>query len=161
MHFTLKRSMTEPKTPKNGDHVPHKVLPRETREYQPSSQWRYGEGNKRCIRCALLFTRADAAVQLEVLEVREEPDEIQDLSARAIGLFECKESKCWREVSEALSNGWHKVGYLKIVYSEFLEVCERREAAQGAPAEPAWAKHPGAVRTSQPQADSESFDEWK
>jgi len=34
-------------------------------------------------------------VELEVLEVREESDEIQDLSARARGLPEGKESKGW------------------------------------------------------------------
>jgi len=34
-------------------------------------------------------------VKLEILEVREESDEIQDLSARATGLSEGKESKCW------------------------------------------------------------------
>jgi len=33
-------------------------------------------------------------MELEVLEVWEESDEIQDLSARAIGLFEGKEPKC-------------------------------------------------------------------
>jgi len=34
-------------------------------------------------------------VKLEVLEVGEESDEIQDLSARATGISEGKESKCW------------------------------------------------------------------
>jgi len=63
-------------------------------------------------------------VKLEVLEVREEADEIQDLSARPTWLPKGEESKCWREVTEAPSDVWPKAGYLKIVYSELLEVRE-------------------------------------
>jgi len=87
----------EAKSPKNGNHVLHKVLPHETHEHQPSLQWGYGEGNKCCISCVLLFIRGDVVVvvKLEVLEVRKEPDEIQDLSAGATGFFEGEELKCW------------------------------------------------------------------
>ena len=63
--------------------------------------------------------------KLEILEVREEANKIQDLSTRTNGLFEGEESKGWREVPEALSDGWHKTGYFEKVYSEVLEVRER------------------------------------
>jgi len=62
-------------------------------------------------------------------------DEIQYLSARADGRFEGKEPKRWREVPKALSNNWHEAGYLEEVYSEFLEILERREVMQCTPAE--------------------------
>ena len=94
----------------------------------------------------------------EVLEIREEPDEVQYLSARALRLFEGKESECWREVSEALLNIWHKAGYLEIVYSEFLEACECGEVRQGAPVELFRSE---LVKTGTLQTDPELFDEWE
>ena len=65
------------------------------------------------------------------MEVREEPDGIQDLSARAVGFLKGKETKSGRQVSEALANIGHEAGYLKVIYPEFFEVGERREAMHG------------------------------
>ena len=90
--------MAKTKSPKEVGHVLHKLLPRETCERQPSSQRWYGEGNECRVSCGLLFIQAfqwDVVVELEVLKVRQESNEIQDLSARSSGLFEGKESKCW------------------------------------------------------------------
>ena len=66
----------------------------------------------------------------------EEPDEIQDLSGRAAGFFEGKESKRWCEVSEAPLNLWHKSGYLQIVDSKILEIRKCGKVAHSTPAEP-------------------------
>ena len=97
-------------------------------------------------------------MELEVLEVREEPDEVQDLSTRALRLFEGKESKCRREVSEAPLDAWHKAEYLETVYSKLLEVRERRKVRQGTPVKLFGSE---LADTVIPQADSESFDERK
>jgi hypothetical protein len=97
-------------------------------------------------------------VELEVLEVWEESDEIQDLSARALGFFESKESKCWREVSETPLNIREKTRYLEVVYSKFLEVRECRKVSQGTPAELFGSE---LVIIAIPQADPQSFDERK
>jgi hypothetical protein len=70
--------------------------------------------------CSPVVNR-DGVVELEVLEVREESNEVQDLSTRALRFFEGKESKCRREVSEVPLDAWHKAGYLEIVYSKLLE----------------------------------------
>jgi hypothetical protein len=82
------------KSPKKGNHLLYELLSCEARERQPSSQRGYGEGNERRVGCALLFIPGDGVVKLKVLEVWEESNEIQDLSARALGFFEGKESKC-------------------------------------------------------------------
>ena len=119
-------------------------------------QWGYGEGNEVCVCRALLFIHGDGVVELEVLEVREESNEIQDLSARALRFLEGKESKCWREVSEALLDVRHKASYLEMVYSKFLEVRERGKVRQGAPFELF-----GNELAKVVIADSESFDERK
>ena len=92
------------------------------------------------------------------MKVREESDEIQDLSARALGFVEGKESERWREVSEALLNVWHKAVYLEIVYSEFLEIRECGEVRQGAPVELFGSE---LIQTGNPQTDPELLDEWK
>jgi len=97
-------------------------------------------------------------VKPEVLEVREESDEIEYMSTGANGLFESKESKRRREVPEALSNGRHKVGYLEIVYSKFLEVHKSGEVAQVKLSE-GFRVEPGVV--CDPHAYLESFDERK
>ena len=61
-------------------------------------------------------------MELEVLRARKEPDEIQDLSVRAVGFFEGKEYECWREVSRApLETG-------------YLEIRKYREVVRGTPA---------------------------
>jgi len=58
-------------------------------------------------------------------------------------------------VSEALSDVWHKTGYLEIVDSKFLDVCECREVAQCMfVAEPF-----GSELIMRTQADPESLDE--
>ena len=75
----------------------------------------------------LQFVRRRAVLKLKVLEVREEPDKIQDLSVSAVWVFKGEESKTWRQVAEAPQNDWHKARYLKIVYPKFLEVRERGE----------------------------------
>jgi hypothetical protein len=119
-------------------------------------QWGYGEGNKVCVCRALPFIHGDGVVEFEVLEVREESNEIQDLSARTLRFLEGKESKCWREVSEALLDVRHKAGYLEMVYSKLLEVRERGKVRQGAPLELF-----GSELAKVVIADSESFGEWK
>jgi hypothetical protein len=146
------------KSPEKGNHLLHELLPCKTRERQSPSQWGYGERNERCVGGALLLIPGDGVVEFKVLEVREESDEIQDLPARAPGLFEGKESECGREVSKALLNIRHKAGYLEMVYSELLEVCERGEVRQGAPIELFGGE---LVGTGTPQTNSELFDEWK
>jgi len=95
-------------------------------------------------------------VEFQVLEVREETDEIQDLAARPFWLFESEESKRRREVSETPSNVRHEGGHMEIVYSEFLEVRKCGKVTQGTSAKP----H-GSELIIVPQADSESLDEWK
>ena len=85
--------MTKAKSAKKGDHVLHEVLPLEIRERQPPSQWGYGEGDKRWVSYALLFICGGEVKEPEVVEIWEEANEIQDLSAGAVGTFESKESK--------------------------------------------------------------------
>ena len=75
-------------------------------------------------------------MKLEILEVREESNEVQDLSARAPGISEGEELKGRREASEAPSNPRHETGHLEIIYSKFPEVRECGKAVEGAPAEP-------------------------
>ena len=95
-------------------------------------------------------------MELEVLEVREETDEIQDLSGRALGFLEGKGSEGGREMAETLLNPRHKLGYLKVIYSKFLEVRECGKVTQGAPVEPS-----GSELDVLLQADPKSLDEWK
>jgi len=99
---------TKSESPKIGDHIPYEALPCKARERQSSPQWGDGERDERCVGRTPLSICGETIVELEVLEVREESDEIQDLSARACGLSEGEESKGWREVSEALLNVWHE-----------------------------------------------------
>jgi len=54
----------------------------------------------------------EAIAKLEVLEVREEPDEMQDLVGRASGIPESEESKGLCKVSKVPLNVLHEVGYL-------------------------------------------------
>ena len=128
------------------------------RERQLPSQRGYGGWNKVCVSCALLFLRGRGITDFEVLEIREEPDEVQDLPARTSRTPESKESKCRRELSEALLNVWHETGYLEIVYPKLLEVRECRKATQRASVKAFGSKLGGRVRA---QADTESLDEWK
>ena len=85
-------------------------------------------------------------MKLEILEVWEETDEVQDLSARPAWLPEGKESKCWREVTKALLDVRHKAGYLEVVYPEFLEVRECGKVTQCTSVEVVGSKR-GAIRT--------------
>ena len=123
--------MAKVKTTKKGDHMLHEGLLRATYECQPSLQWRRGRRDERCVSCALLFTDGKVVLKLEVLEVREKADEIQDFSTRTFGLFEREESKSGRKVSKVPLNVGHEAGYLKVIYSEFLEVCECGKVTQG------------------------------
>jgi hypothetical protein len=148
--------VTKVKSTKNSDHVLHEFLPRETRECQPSSQRGDGEGNKFCVSSALSCIFWGGIANFEVLEIWEESDEIQDLPAGTPGLSESKESKSWREVSEALLNVRHEAGYLKIIYPKLLEVRECGEVTQRALAKAFTSK-----LASGGQADAESLDERK
>ena len=150
--------MAKTKSPKQGHHVPHKVLPLEICQRQPSSQWGYGGGNERRIGCVLLLVDGEGEVELEVLEVREESDEVQYLSGRAIWFFEGKEFERRREVPEALFNDWHKSGHFEVVYPKFLQIRKCGKVVQGTLAEPLGSE-PSRIRN--PHADPESFDEWK
>jgi hypothetical protein len=107
--------------------------------------------------CALPFLYGNRVGELEVLEIREEPNEIQNLPARAAGTSESKESKSWCEVSKVPLNVWHKAGYLEIVYSKFLEVCECGKVMQGASIKPLGSDLSRAMRG----ADTEPLDEWE
>ena len=64
-------------------------------------------------------------------------------------------------MSEATLNGWNTAGYLKIVYSEFLEVRKCGEVAQGTPAEPFGIEFHMRIISTDPHADPELFNEWK
>ena len=97
-------------------------------------------------------------MELEVLEVRKESDKIQDLPARAPGLFEGKESQRWQKVPEVPLNVWHKARYFKIVNSKLLEVRECGKVRQGTPAELFGGEH---VIIAIPRTDPEPFDERK
>jgi len=54
------------------------------------------------------FFHWDAVAEFEVMEIWEEPDEIQDLSAKAFGFFQGKEPKCWYQVTKALMDVQHE-----------------------------------------------------
>jgi len=84
------------KSAKGGNHVLDKILPRETREDQPSSQRGYGGGDECRVGCTLGFILEEGVMKFKILEVWEETDEIQDLSGRASRFPEGEESKCWR-----------------------------------------------------------------
>jgi len=134
------------KSAKEGNHVLHKILPRETREDQPPSQWGCREGEERWVSCTLPFILGERIMKLEVLEVWKEADEIQDLLTRATWLPEGEESKRWREVTEAPLDVWRKAGYLEIVYSELLEVRECGKVTQRTSVELVGSEH-GAIGT--------------
>ena len=150
--------MTETKSPKKDSHILHKFLPCETSKCQPPAQRGYGEGQKGCVSCTLLFILGEGIVNLEVLQIWEESNEIQDLPTRAGGRFKSEEPKRWREVSKALLNGWHEVGYSEEVYSEFLEIRKCREMTQCSPTELFGSKLDS---TGVIQADPELFNERK
>ena len=148
--------MTKAKSSKKGDHIFHQVLHREAYEYQPPTQRGCGEGNEGRIIRSLSLNPWEAVMKLEILEIREESNEVQDLSGGAVWLLEGKESESWGEVSEALANAGHKFRYLKVIYPEFLEVCESGKVTQGASTETF-----GGERIDACQADSKPFDERK
>ena len=103
-------------------HILHKFLPREIREHQPPSQRGYGEGHEVCVGCALLLLYRGRVAELEVLETREEPDEVQDLAAGAFREPEGKESKGWCEVSEAPLDVQREARHLEVIYPKLLEI---------------------------------------
>ena len=123
--------MAETRPAKIRDHVLHKLLPRETREDQPSTQRRCGEGNERRITSVLLSLFGEGVADLKVLEIREESNKIQDFTGRTSGVFESEKSESRGEVSKALLNGRHEARYLETVYPELLEVFECGEITEG------------------------------
>ena len=128
------------------------------REHQPPSQWWYREGNEVCVSCALLLFYGERVAELEVLEIREEPDEVQNLAAGAFGEPEGTESKGWCEVSEAPLDVQHEARHLEVIYPKLLEIRERGKVTQGAPGGPAGSELDVGIG---PQADAEAPDEWK
>ena len=90
------------------------------------------------------------------MEIREEPNEIQDLPGRASGFLESEESKGRCKVSETFPKVRHEAGYLEVVYPELLEVRECGKAM-----EVISAKAFGSEFTAEGQTDAESPDEWK
>ena len=114
--------------------------------------WRGGQCH---IVHAVLFLRWDGIVELEVLEVREESDKVQDLSARTPGLSEGKKSKRRGEVAKVMSRGWYKLECLEVVYSKPLEVRERREVTRSLPVQLVKAKFTTLC------ADLEPLDKWE
>ena len=92
-------------------------------------------------------------MKLEILEVREESDEIQ----YPTGSLRARNRRVG-EVPKTLSDGWHKAGYFEKVYSEVLEVRECGKVTQCAVAKPRGRK-PRIANV--PHADPESFDEWE
>ena len=95
-------------------------------------------------------------VDPEVLETREESDEIQDLPGSAFGFHESEESNGWRQVPKPLLDVRHEAGYLQVVYSELLEVCERGKVVQIVSVKSITSK-----LSATTQADPESLDERK
>ena len=59
-------------------------------------------------------------------------------------------------MAKALLNARDEPGYLKIIYSKFLEVHECGKVTQGTPAEPS-----GSESIFVPKADPKSLDEWE
>ena len=90
------------------------------------------------------------------MKIREEPNKIQDLPGRASRFLESKESKGRCKVSETLPKARHEAGYLEVVYSELLEVCECGKAMEVISAKPF-----GSKLAIKAQTDTESLDEWK
>ena len=129
------------------------------RERQLPTQRGHGEGNELRVCRAVLFFLGGIApeivTELEVLEVWEEPDEIQNMPARSLGFMESEESERWSQASEALPNIFDESGYVEVIYSEFLEVRERGKVTEGAAVD----SEPGVdVRA---QTHTQSFDERK
>ena len=90
------------------------------------------------------------------MEIREESDEIQDLPWSAFRIHEREGSKGWCQVPKPLLNVRHEAGYLQIVYSELLEVCECGKVMQIVSVKSITSKLSAMI-----QADPESLDEWK
>ena len=126
-----KLHVTETESPKEGNHVLHEFLLCETNQRQSTTQRGYGEGNEVRASRALLFLVWEVVADPEVLEVWEEPDEIQDLAGRASRTSESEESKGRCEVSKVSLNVRHEVGYYQLVYPKLLEVRKRGKVTQG------------------------------
>ena len=150
-----KSHVTKTKSPKKGNHVLHELLLCETRERQPPTKRGYGEGSEVHVSRALLCVHRSVVAELEVLEVWEEPDEIDDLAGRAYGFPESEESEGRCEVSKVPLNVWHEAGHLELVYPKLLEVCEGGKVTQGPPVELFGSE--GTIEC----ADTESLDKRK
>jgi len=140
---------------KKRNNVFHEPHPREVCECQSPTQRGYGGGNKFRIGYALLLLYGGLIQELEVLEVWEEPDEVQDLPARPFGLLESEKTKGRCEMSETSLNVWHKIGYPEMIYPKFLEVCEGGKVSQGVVVESEL------VFGIKVEANAESLDERK
>ena len=123
--------MAKTKSTKKSNHLFHKFPARNISERQSPVQPRYGEGNEFWLICALLLLCRRAIVEFEVLEVWEEPDEVEDLPARTSGVLESEGTKCLREAPEGLLDVCQNVGYLEVIHHKFLEVHERGKVTQG------------------------------
>lgn len=79
--------MTETEAAEEFDHALDKPPPLATYESQLPAQRRCGEGYQRWVNRALLFLCGEGVVEAEVLEIREESDQIKDLMARTVGFI--------------------------------------------------------------------------
>jgi len=123
--------VTKMESPKESNLVLHWFLHCETRQRQPPTQRGYGERNEVHISRAIPSLERGILAELEVLEIREESDEIQDLPRGASWFPESEESKSRREVSKVPLDVRHEAGYLEVVYSEVPEVFECGKVTQG------------------------------
>lgn len=105
---------------------------------------------------ALVFLYKLVVTKSEVLEIREEADEIQDLPTRPIGTPEGEESKIRSQVSEVLVDVRHEVRHLEVVDPKLPEVCERGKVAEIACDKPYGGELDRAIKG---QEDAEPLDE--
>lgn len=113
-----------------GDHFVHKLLPPELFELQKPTQWRFGGGDEYQTICGLVFLGGVEIVEHEVLEIREVPNQIQDLPARGFGVAESEGFKGWCKVTKVLFNIWYEAGYPETVYLKLPEVAECRKVTK-------------------------------
>ena len=107
---------------------------------------------------AIQFLHRESVAELEVLKIWEEPDEIQDLSARPSGFPESKELEGRHEVPKTLSDVLHEAWYIEVVYSKLLDVRKRRKVMQGASAKLFRIEVVGGIMA---RADTKPLNEWK
>lgn len=118
-----------------GNHVLHKFLHFEICERQLPTQRRFEEGNEIQIGCVHFLYGVEVA-KFEVFKILEGPNKIQDLTARAFGFCESKESKSRCEVPKALLDDWYEAGYIESIYLKLLEILECGEVTKLGSLEP-------------------------